>query len=187
MTRFFFVALLLAASFLSAQQPTPTQDSRSLAERAASLRKKSADETVTSSNQPQARGLNCNYKNVAFGLEIKCLDGWKGLSRGQLNTAKAVTRTKETLEFAMGGQNGNNVIISLEPALYRKDFSSMKAALFDDAKAQLADLPPNRVSVDLRDEPLSLSDAAHKFAAVRLKVPGLTQSLQLVALNGTAI
>jgi hypothetical protein len=187
MSRIFLIAFLFASGFAVAQRPSPTQETRSLAERAAALHKKSPNDGGSASTQPQAKGANCDYKSVRFGLEIKCLDGWVGVSRGDLNGIKAVTRTRETIEFGMRSPDGNNVVVSLEPALYRKDPWNMKAALMEDTKDQLAQRPHDAVSIDLRDDPLVLSDATHQFVAVRLKTSAAIESFQLVALNGTAV
>jgi len=180
MTRLFLVAFLFASSLLFAQQPqpTPTRDTRSLAERAASLHKNKPNDS-TGSFQPQAQGANCDYKDATFGLEIKCLDGWRGMGPTRLNALKAADNN---IEFGMLRPDGSNILVSVEAKLYRKDPTEMKAALMEDSKSQV----PN---VDLHDDPVTLSTPTHTFIALRTKIPRATmlQSQQLVAINGSAL
>ena len=179
MSRLPVVALLFAASLLSAQQPQPTADNRSLAERAAALRKDKPADTSAGAFQPLAQGPNCDYKDAFFGLEVKCLDGWRGMSPTRL---LALKNADQRIEFGMARPDGSNIIVSVEAALYRPQPADMKSALIEDSRSQV----PN---VELHDDPLTLSSPTHTFIALRTRTPGATtlQSQQLIGMNGSAL
>lgn len=191
MLRFVYIAFLLLPAAAWAQQAQATaQNQPSLAERAAAARKKSAARSNPSAN-PVGQA-NCGYKNDSIGLELKCLQGWKPVSEGEINVDHAMSgellgtsggpmEHQDLIKFTMKDDSGSSVVLTLTPLLVQLEPAQLKAAFITGVKAKVAD-------VEFSDEKVSLGDAEHHFVPMRgaFGVRGIViwQSYQLLQLKG---
>jgi hypothetical protein len=132
------------------------------------------DASATPVLDPAKRGhvVGGDYKNEFFGFELRRLDGWESLSRGQMNVNEAIGREAIGLKagvragnrvFAMQDGKGANVILSIlpVPANSSSEVANRKEIIQKALKSQL----PNP---KFTGEAVSLGDASHDFVTFRL-------------------
>jgi len=195
MPRILFIALLFAASVLSAQDAQPTQDNRSLAERAAAAHKNKPADSGSAATAPLGQTADCGYHNESIGLDIKCPAGWKPLTEGQMNVTRAISHeisngqvspelSQRLIKFLIHDSSGQSVVLTIDPLHITQTPDQLKSEFMKGTKAVM----PN---VQFGEEKTTLSDAAHSFVAMRgvLPLQGLTlfQSYQLFQLKGSLL
>jgi hypothetical protein len=149
--------------------------------------------STTTVLEPAQRGrvVGGDYKNEYFGFELRRLDGWDSISRGQMNVSEAIGRGAIGLKggvqagnrvFGMHDGQGASVIVSIQslPANSSSEVANRKQVIQLALKSQLPD-------PKFSEEAVSLSDPAHDFVAFRvaytLEGRNIVQSSQSVLLK----
>jgi hypothetical protein len=185
MSRFFLILiLLLFCGCAIAQQSQPP----SLAEQAAALRKKTA---TPSGKPPLGKKGDCDYKYEDAGLELKCIDGWEGLDRGEANVGVAELQglrhflnPDSGMElksvFAMHDPSGTTVVLTVigfQPGKLPKNVKTDLQKLYEREEP----------GITFRNETTLLDDTSHHFGAFRAPITfqGTTyeRSIQAIAMK----
>ena len=149
--------------------------------------------STTAALEPALRGrvVGGDYKNEYFGFELRRLDGWESLSRGQMNVSEAIGRGAIGLKggvqagdrvFGMHDEQGASVFVAIRPvpANSSSDVANRKELIQQALKSQLPDPKFSR-------EVISLGNPSHDFVAFRvaytLEGRNIVQSSQSVLLK----